>query len=129
MTMQKLLSVLLSAILFSAPAFAVKFEANVDPALRQQMTDDLNFIGQVQGPQATPLHQKVFGALNGPNYAKWFDSRIVSIGKNACGGGKAVACVIPMLGSNRMWATPKSRMGTGATPPARLLSRTLMVTM
>ena len=104
--MQKILSVLVSVVLFASTAQAVKFEANVDPALRAQMTQDLQFIGQVDGPQATPLHQKVFGAVNGPNYTKWFDSRIVSIGKNACGGGKAVACVIPMLGSNRMWVTP-----------------------
>jgi hypothetical protein len=83
----------------------VKFDADVEPALRQQMLGDLDFIAQVKGSRTTPLHQQVFGKLEGANYSKWFDSRIFSIGKNACGGGNAVACVIPFYDNNKMWVT------------------------
>ena len=83
----------------------VKFDADVEPALRKQMLEDLDFIGQVKGVRTTPLHQQVFGKLEGANYSKWFDSRIFAIGKNACGGGNAVACVIPFYDNNKMWVT------------------------
>jgi hypothetical protein len=96
----------LSTTVSAAPIRSqVKFDADVEPALRQQMLGDLGFIAQVKGSRTTPLHQQVFGKLEGANYSKWFDSRIFSIGKNACGGGNAVACVIPFYDSNKMWVT------------------------
>jgi hypothetical protein len=109
--MKFLSSVLFSVLVFAQTASAgpvrtqVKFDADVEPSLRQQMLGDLDFIAQVKGARTTPLHQQVFGKLEGANYSKWFDTRIFSIGKNACGGGNAVACVIPMFDNNKMWVT------------------------
>jgi hypothetical protein len=81
------------------------FDSDVEAPLKAQMLDDLNFIGTVSGAKATALHQKVFGGVNGAQYADWFSSRIFSIGKNGCGSANAVACVIPFQDSNKMWVT------------------------
>jgi len=86
-------------------ALALQFDANVEPALRNQMLQDLGFIGGVQSTSATPLHQRVFGAVSGPVYRQWFDGRIFSVGKHGCGSANAVACVIPIMNSNKMWVT------------------------
>jgi hypothetical protein len=91
--------------LFPGPALALQFDTNVEPALRDQMLRDLSFIGSVQSTSATPLHQRVFGAVSGPVYSKWFDGRIFSVGKSGCGSGNAVACVMPFMDSNKMWVT------------------------
>jgi hypothetical protein len=96
----------------SANAFAnpqskrtLQFDSNVEAPLKKQMLEDLAFIGSVQGAKASPLHQKVFGQVNGSMYSDWFGNRIFSIGKNGCGSGNAVACVIPYMDSNKMWVT------------------------
>ena len=91
----------------SLPAFAeLKFDTDVEANLRQQMKDDLSFMAQVQGNKGSPLHQQIFGAVDGKAYASWFQKRIFSIGKNDCGSAAAVACVIPMYNANKMWVTP-----------------------
>lgn len=95
----------LGLMIAASSASALQFDANVEPALRNQMTQDLAFIGSVQSSSATPLHQRVFGQVAGPVYAQWFGSRIFSVGKNGCGSGNAVACVIPYMDSNKMWVT------------------------
>ncbi len=83
----------------------LQFDANVEEPLRKQMLGDLAFMGSVQGSNSTPLHAKIFGKVDGPTYSAWFASRIQSVGKNACGSGNAVACVIPFFASNKMWVT------------------------
>jgi hypothetical protein len=89
----------------AAQGVSVKFDSNVEPALKQQMLDDLNFMGTVQSSSETDLHRKIFGKVDGPTYSKWFSARVFSIGKNSCGSANAVACVIPYLDNNKMWVT------------------------
>jgi hypothetical protein len=83
----------------------LQFDSNVEAPLKQQMLNDLSFIGTVQSTKSSPLHMKVFGKVEGATYSKWFQSRIFSIGKNGCGSANAVACVIPYMDNNKMWVT------------------------
>jgi len=87
----------------SAQAFT--FDGNVPADIQQQMKDDLTFMNTLEGANASRLHQQIYGQISGADYKKFFESRIVRIGLNACGGGNAVACVIPFMGSNRMFIT------------------------
>jgi|CXWL01.1.fsa_nt_gi hypothetical protein len=81
------------------------FQPNVPANIQQQMREDLAFINGIQGQAATPLHKSIFGQVDGPAYTKFFNDRVTSIGMNACGGGNAVACVIPGMGASKMWLT------------------------
>ncbi len=83
----------------------LKFDSNVEAPLKQQMLDDLNFISNLQSTTTTPLHEKIFGKVEGAAYAKWFSERIFSIGKSSCGSPNAVACVMPFQDPNKMWVT------------------------
>lgn len=93
------------SFLLTTQAWAVTFDTNVPKDIQNQMVLDLDFMTTLQGSGQTPFHQQIFGTVSGESYKKFFDTRIVRIGLNACGGGMAVACVIPMMGSNRMFVT------------------------
>jgi hypothetical protein len=86
-------------------AFAYTFDNDVPANIKAQMLDDLNFVGTIQGSQASPLHQQIFGQVNGATYSQFFSSRVQSVGMNGCGDGNAVACVIPMEDSSKIWLT------------------------
>ncbi|MDE2290666.1 MAG: hypothetical protein KGL53_01180, partial [Elusimicrobia bacterium] len=81
------------------------FDSDVPADIQKQMRADLDFIAGIQGDGATPLHQRIFGQVDGPTYKQWFLDRVTGIGMNGCGNGKAVACVIPWLDSSKMWIT------------------------
>ncbi len=104
--------ILLSALILSitsaqaAPKKDVKFDSDVEPALKKQMLDDLSFMNAIQGATASALHQKVFGKVDGATYKTWFNSRITSVGKDTCGSTTAVACVMPYEDEHKMWVTP-----------------------
>ena len=87
------------------PAFAYTFDSDVPKNIQEQTRQDLEFMNTIQGSGSTPLHTQIFGAVAGSNYKKWFEDRIQGIGMNSCGGGNAVACVIPMWYPNKMWLT------------------------
>lgn len=86
-------------------ASALKYDANVPENIKTQMEEDLAFIGQVTGNGQTPFHKSIFGDVDGATYAQFFSTRILEVGMNACGGGAAVACVMPMFNPNKMWLT------------------------
>jgi hypothetical protein len=90
---------------FAHAATPLKFDSDIDPALKTQMLADLSFMDSIQGNAGTPLHQKIFGAVNGKVYQQWFASRVFSVGKQDCGNPSAVACVDPQY-ANKMWVTP-----------------------
>jgi hypothetical protein len=85
---------------------APTFDTNVEAGLKQQMQDDLAFMAQIEGLAPTALHNQIFGKVDGPTYATWFNSRITKIGKNDCGSASAVACVMPFANPHKMWVTP-----------------------
>lgn len=95
----------LAALCVPSLAFSYTFERNVPENIRQQTVADLAFINSIRGEAGSKLHQQIFGAVDGPTYTKFFESRVTSIGMNSCGGGNAVACVIPWLGSSKIWFT------------------------
>lgn len=86
-------------------ALGYVFDPNVPAEIQSQMRQDLSFISGISGDTATPLHKEIFGPVNGATYTQFFESRIEAIGMNACGGGNAVACVIPFLDPSKMWLT------------------------
>ncbi|OFZ18071.1 MAG: hypothetical protein A2X94_02545 [Bdellovibrionales bacterium GWB1_55_8] len=93
-------------LLATAPAaWAYKFDSNVPEKIKTQFVDDLAFINTIEADQRSALHQEIFGAVSGPIYTKFFETRVTGVGMNSCGGGNAVACVIPMYDSSKMWLT------------------------
>lgn len=88
----------------SLQAFALNFDTDVPANIKSQMLDDLHFVSQIEGTQQSPFHQQIFGAVSGLRYTQFFESHITSVGMDSCGGGAAVACVMPFLGK-KMWLT------------------------
>ncbi len=84
---------------------ALDFDSDVPAAIKAQMLKDLAFVKTIQGSGATPLHRRIFGAVDGPTYDAWFRDRVTSVGLNDCGSAKAVACVIPFQDPSKMWLT------------------------
>lgn len=104
----KVVVVLASFILlgvFSVAANAFTFDNNVPDAIKTQMLADLDFIKSIQGSGASPLHQQIYGQVDGSAYDHFFQSRVTAVGMNGCGSPVAVACVIPMLNPSKMWLT------------------------
>ena len=81
------------------------FDKDVPADIQKQMVADLAFIKGITGETATPLHMKIFGKVDGADYTKFFETRVSAIGMNSCGGGNAVACVIPFRDPSKMWLT------------------------
>ncbi|MDD4005203.1 MAG: hypothetical protein PHW69_08385 [Elusimicrobiaceae bacterium] len=91
--------------LSSDRAAAVPFDEDVPPAIQAQIRDDMAFIGTIQSSDASGLHRKIFGPVDGRAYLDFFNSRVKGIGMDDCGSAIAVACVIPFVDSSKMWLT------------------------
>jgi len=83
----------------------LRFDRDVDASLKQQILNDLEFMGSLKGSKATPLHRKIFGKVDGQSYLRWFDDRVSTVGKNLCGSDTAVACVLSAW-PNKIWMSP-----------------------
>lgn len=81
------------------------FDSDVPANIQKQMLEDLQFISEIKGSEASPLHQKIFGSVDGQTYADFFRTRVTGIGLDDCGHGQAVACVIPWSSPSKMWLT------------------------
>ena len=86
-------------------AGALAFDADVPADIKAQLLADLKFIGTILGGSGTPLHRRIFGAVDGATYTRFFDTRVASVGMNDCGDANAVACVIPFEDPSKMWLT------------------------
>lgn len=95
----------MSAVLVVLQASALQFDKNVDPGVRQQFLEDLESLAVVAGPNRTPLHQQIFGMVDGAGYQKFFLDRVKKVGMDGCGSPNAVACVQPFWGSDTIWLT------------------------
>jgi len=84
---------------------ACAIDADVPQDIQAQLAQDMSFMETVNGAEASALHKKIFGPVNGVNYVKFFESRVKSIGINGCGSGNAVACVQPYADPSKMWLT------------------------
>jgi hypothetical protein len=98
---------LVAALAVAAPlsAFAYSFDNDVPADVKNQIIQDMAFMKTIQGETSTNLHKQIFGTVDGPTYVKWFEDRVTAVGMNDCGGGKAVACVIPFYDSSKIWLT------------------------
>ena len=100
-----LLPVLAFVLSTTAAQASLQFDSDVQPALKAQILEDFSFIQSIKSIRATPLHQKIFGDVDGANYFEWFTKRVFSVGLNDCGSSSAVACVIVSV-PNKIWMTP-----------------------
>jgi len=91
------------AVADETPVIHLQFDSDVDPDLQSQVLNDFQFFSTVASVRQSPLHQQIFGALDGSNYLNWFQSRVKSFGVDNCGGG-SVACVKPEY-ANKIWVT------------------------
>jgi hypothetical protein len=103
--MMKIQFATIISLFLTSTAFAFTFENDVPQNLQNQITQDLAFIGTIQSHNQSDLHKQIFGAVDGATYNKFFNSRVTAIGLNDCGGGNAVACVIPFYDPSKMWLT------------------------
>jgi hypothetical protein len=94
-----------ATLTLSVSAMALTFDSNVPANIKAQATDDLTFMYQLQGNGQTPFHQEIFKSVDGKAYQAFFESHIQALGMNDCGGGAAVACVIPFFNPHKMWLT------------------------
>jgi hypothetical protein len=95
-----------AAMFFSTSgALGYSFAPDVPESIQKQMSGDLAFIDTVRSNKTSGLHNQIFGKVDGTNYTHFFQSRVTDIGLHTCGSAKAVACVIPILGSSKMWLT------------------------
>lgn len=104
---QRLYLLVLALVLPLAPgarAQSLQFDGDVSPALRKQIEADLAWMSQVEGSEATPIHQQTFGPIHGGGYAQWFHGRVFYFGVDSCGGASAVACVKAKY-NNKMFVT------------------------
>lgn len=102
---KQLLALLLVSSTVTTSFAALKFDSDVPKNIQSQMVEDLAFMAQITGSGQTPFHKEIFTAVDGKAYQQFFDSRIFSVGVDACGGGAAVACVQPFFDPNKMWLT------------------------
>src|SRR3989338_7923129 len=86
-------------------ALGYTFDPDVPAEIQAQIRQDLSFIAGILAQTASPLHREIFGPVNGPAYIQFFENRITAIGMHDCGGGNAVACVIPFIDPSKMWLT------------------------
>lgn len=68
------------------------FSDAVPAPVKRQMLDDLRFVGSIRGTGGSRLHQKIFGAVNGSDYADYFKARVKTVAFGRC-PPNAVACV------------------------------------
>ena len=101
----KLAIILALVAVIPSSAFAYTFDADVPADIQKQMQDDLGFVATIQSNGASALHQQIFGKVDGTAYKNFFESRVTAVGLNGCGNGGAVACVIPMIDSSKIWLT------------------------
>lgn len=73
-------------------AQSIQFDASVSGAVQAQMNLDLKFMGAITGDRASPLHEQIFGKVNGSDYLNWFSKRVQSVGTSDCYSSLALAC-------------------------------------
>lgn len=107
-----LTTLVISLVIVRAVKAELIFQKQVSPELKAQVLSDIDFIKSLNADPnlpknpATPLHQKIFGNLDGVNYETWLKDRVKQIGRDECGGGESVtACVIPFFSQNTLWIT------------------------
>ena len=74
-----------------ADDYGIKFDSTVTPKMKGEVLGDLSFIQTVTSARASPLHQEIFGMVNGSNYIRWFTQRVFEFGVDLDAGPTTVA--------------------------------------
>lgn len=93
----------------SAPATLISstvFDQFVPAELQAQIRADLAFIQGVRGNAASPLHQRVFGPVDGSAYIQFLTSRVKSISFDASDGPGGMLYVRPFVDHITVFFTP-----------------------
>lgn len=88
-------TICLSALLLSAPAFALKYESDVPPDVQKVLKTDLEWMKTVKGTDRSKRHAKIYGDVAGADYLKFFNDRIDTIGYAGDMGDSVMAYVQP----------------------------------
>jgi hypothetical protein len=80
----------------------LSFDEDVPEATRRQMANDLAFVESIKGSGASPLLRKIFGAVDGPSYRRFFSSRVRSVGMSAPAPAEMLAAVDPEKAPGQM---------------------------
>jgi hypothetical protein len=124
------LLVILAGVTSFEPAFGFgrnKPGPELDPSLSYNtqllLLNDLDVIYKIpEQPGAGPLHEDIFGSINGQNYEEFFNSHVNAIAKATCNDNpRAIACAYGFAGFFKMmWLT--SRYSAGLFPQAERIS-------
>lgn len=96
----------LSVSLLNSNAHAYTFDRDVPQRIRQQITNDMQFMAHLEGGEASALHREIFAeTIDGQAYKRFFETRVTAVGMNNCGSANAVACVIPFRDPSKIWLT------------------------
>ncbi len=83
---------------------SLQFDTDVPDDLKSQVLGDFAFLQTIKSTKQSPLHQEIFGHVDGASYQAWFDKHVFYFGLSDCGGPKAVACVND-TDKNKIWVT------------------------
>lgn len=81
----------------------MNFDEDVPQEIQKQFAADMQFAYGIRGSNQTPMHQAIFGPLQGKSYQHYFESRINEMGMNDCGSSIALACVINYVSHTKLW--------------------------
>ena len=96
-------------VLVSGQPYPGLFDTNVPGATRRAMADDLAFVKSIRGEDASDLHRRIFGAVDGPAYFKFFESRVKAVGLDPGPVDRGVMAYVrgfPAADYSKMWLTP-----------------------
>jgi hypothetical protein len=99
-----IVSFLFSTITSFASVIDLQFDSNVTANLRKQVMGDFELMQNMGASRESPIHQEIFGKVDGSNYLQWFQQRVKYFGFSSCGGPSAVACVKPQY-LNKIWVS------------------------
>lgn len=97
-------ALLLFSVHAQAEVIDLRFDSSVSSSLRKQVLDDFVQMQLITSIQQSPIHQEIFGSVDGINYLNWFQQRVKFFGFDSCGGPSAVACMKPKY-PNKIFVT------------------------
>jgi hypothetical protein len=65
-----------SFILFAPVAFATQINLNLSSELKEKVENDLSFLENIVSAHTSPLHESIFGKVDGLSYKKWLEDRV-----------------------------------------------------
>jgi len=96
---------ILLVLALSQIACGLQFDTAVPEEVKNQIVQDLGYMAAIEGKGVSPLHKEIFGEVKGEAYEQFIQTRVKRVGMNGCGNANAVACVIPLLSTTKIFLT------------------------